>query len=341
MEYRRLGLSGLKVSRICLGTASFGERTSAPVAARIVGSAFDAGINFIDTADSYPPATAPGKSERIVGRLIAKHRDNWVLATKFSRKIINKDPNCGGLGRKWMMQAIDGSLKRLATDYIDVYYLHHDDLQTPVEETLRGMDDLIRAGKVRYFGLSNFQGWRIAEVVKECQRQGVPKPIVVQPFYHALYRLAEVEILPACAYYGLGVVPYAVLARGVLTGKYIPGKKPPKDSKGGIGQRNFMDSEYRPESLRIAQQLKAHAENKGMKLGYFALNWMLNNALVTSVLSGPRTLEQWREYLAALRYSFDAADEAVVDKLVPRGHPSSPGHTDRKYPVTGRVPRAR
>ena len=341
MEYRRLGLSGLKVSRICLGTASFGERTSAPVAARIISLAFDAGINFIDTADSYPPATAPGASERIIGRLIAKQRDRWVLATKFSRQTNTKDPNCGGLSRKWMMQAIDGSLKRLATDYVDVYYLHHDDPQTPVEETLRGMDDLIRSGKVRYFGLSNYQGWRIAEVVKECRRLGVPQPIVVQPFYHALYRLAEVEILPASAYYGLGVVPYAALARGVLTGKYVPGRKPPKDSKGGLGQQNFIQSEYRPESLKIAQQLKVHAEKKGMKLGYFALNWMLNNALVTSVLAGPRTLEQWREYLAALDYSFDAADEALVDRLVPRGHSSSPGHTDRKYPVAGRVPLAR
>ena len=339
MEYRRLGSSGLKVSRICLGTTTFGERTRAPAAARIVGSAFDAGINFIDTSDSY--GYSFGASERIVGPLIAKHRDYWVLATKFARQINAKDPNSGGLGRKWMMQAVEGSLRRLKTDYIDIYYFHYDDPRTPVEETLRAMDDLIRAGKVRYFGLSNFQGWRIAEVVKECQRLGMPRPVVVEPYYHALYRLAEVEILPACSYYGLGVVPYAALARGVLTGKYIPGRKPPKDSRAGVRQARFLADEYRPESLRIAQQLKAHAERKGMKLGYFALNWVLNNSLVTSVLAGPRTLEQWRDYLVSLRYSFDADDEAIVDRLVPAGHSSAHGYTNRKHPVTGRIPGTR
>src|SRR5262249_5566695 len=155
--------------------------------------------------------------------------------------------------------------------------------------------------------------------------------------YHALYRLAEVEILPACAYYGLGVVPYSPLARGMLTGKYKLGKKPPKDSRGGRGQRNFMESEYREDSLRIAAKLKAHAEKKGMKLGYFALNWVLNNNIITSLLAGPRTYEQWKDYLACLRYPFDGEDEALVDTLVPRGHSSSPQHTDRKFPVTGRV----
>ena len=335
MEYRRLGKSGLKVSRICLGSGTFGESAPASAAVRIVGSALDAGINFIDTSDSY--GNTFGASERIVGPLIAKRRDYWVLASKFSRQIHLNDPNSGGLGRKWMMQALHGSLKRLKTDYVDIYYLHYDDLLTPVEETLRAMDDLIHAGKVRHFGLSNFQGWRIAELVRECDLLGVPRPIVVEPYYHALYRLAEVEILPACAYYGLGVVPYAVLARGVLTGKYIAGKRPPRNSRAEAGKARFLADEYRAESLRIAQQLKVHAEKKGLKLGYFALNWVLNNALVTSVLAGPRTLEQWQEYLAALRYSLDADDEAVVDRLVPRGHASTHGHVDRKYPITGRV----
>ncbi len=338
MDYRRLGSSGLKVSKICLGTASFGERTSAATAARIVHSAVDGGVNFIDTADSY--GARPGDAERIVGRLIARERHRWVLATKVSRTLDRQDPNSGGLSRKWMIRAIDGSLKRLATDYIDIYYLHHDDYNTPLEETLCTLGDCIHAGKVRYFGVSNFQAWRIAELVKECERIGVPKPIVVQPFYHALYRVAEVEILPASAHLGMGIVPYAPLARGMLTGKYLPGKSPPKDSRGGRGQRNFLDSEYRAESLQIVQQLKKHAESKGIKLAHFALNWVLNNALVTAVLTGPRTLEHWRDYLAALNYNFDAADEALVDSFVPRGHSSTPGHTDRKYTVAGRIARA-
>lgn len=335
MEYRRLGASGLKVSKICLGAMMFGEHAAPAVASRIVGSALEAGVNFIDTADSY--GTEEGDSERIVGKLIATNRDGWVLATKFANKVIPADPNSGGHGRKWMLRAAERSLKRLNTDYIDVYYLHKDDPDTPFDESLRAMEDLIRSGKVRYFGLSNFQGWRIAALAAECRRLGVPQPVVLQPYYNALYRAAEVEMLPACRHYGLGVVPYSPLARGVLTGKYRPGVKPPKDSRGGRGEPRFMETEMRPESLRIAQQLKAHCEKRGVKLAHFAFAWVLNNALVTSALAGPRTFEQWQDYLAALKYRFTAADEALVDRLVPRGHPSTPGYTDPKYPVAGRV----
>jgi aryl-alcohol dehydrogenase-like predicted oxidoreductase len=335
MEYRRLGASGLKVSKVCLGAMMFGERTGAAAAARIAKSAFEAGVNFIDTADTY----GDGDSERIVGSLIAKNRDRWVLATKFTNKVLADDPNSGGAGRKWLMQAVAGSLKRMKTDYIDVYYFHRDDRDTPLEDSLTTMGDLIRAGKVRYFGLSNFQGWRIAEVVAQCRRLGVPQPIVLQPHYNALNRLAEVEMLPACRHYGLGVVPYSPLARGVLSGKYAPGARPPAESRAGRGDTRFMETEFRKESLAIAQRLRRHAEKKGMKLVHLAFNWLLNNALVTSVLAGPRTYEQWREYLSALDHAFDAEDEALVERLVPRGHSSTPGFTDPKYPVTGRLPR--
>ena len=334
MEYRRLGASGLKVSQICLGAMMFGEHTDAAAAARIVRSAFDAGVNFIDTADTY----GDGESERIVGGLISKQRDRWVLATKFANKIVADDPNSGGAGRKWMLQAVAGSLRRLKTDYIDVYYLHRDDRDTPLDESLDTMAELIRSGKVRYFGLSNFQGWRIAEVVGRCRSMGVPPPIVLQPYYNALYRIAEVEQFPACHYYGLGIVPYSPLARGVLTGKYIPGKKPPANSRAGRKEPRFMETEFRKGSLEIAQRLRRHAEKKGMKPVHFALNWVLNNALVTSVLAGPRTYGQWREYLAALDCRFDAEDEMLVERLVARGHPSTPGYTDPKHPVTGRIP---
>ncbi len=154
MEYRRLGNSGLKVSPICLGAMMFGEQTDEAVAGRIVDSALSAGINFIDTADSY----AKGSSERMVGKLVAKHRERWVLATKVQNATIPADPNSGGGGRKWMTFELDASLKRLATDYIDIYYLHRDDLETPLEETVSAIGDFIRAGKMRYFGLSNFDG---------------------------------------------------------------------------------------------------------------------------------------------------------------------------------------
>jgi aryl-alcohol dehydrogenase (NADP+) len=336
MDYRRLGNSGLKVSPICLGTMMFGDRTSDAVAARIVASAMDAGINFIDTADSY----AKGESERAVGKLIAKTRDRWVLATKVQNSTIAGDPNSGGLGRKWMTYEIDASLGRLKTDYVDVYYLHRDDLETPLDETVATMGDLIRAGKVRYFGLSNYDGWRIAEVVHTCRRLGVPQPVVLQPYYNAMNRLSEVEMLPACRHYGLGVVPYSPLARGVLTGKYVPGRAPGADTRAGRKDRRMVETEFRKESLQYAQRIKAHAEKRGMTAGQFALNWVLNNGLVTSVLAGPRTFEQWREYLGALDHPFTAADEALIDKLVPPGHPSTPGYTDPKFPILGRPPRA-
>jgi aryl-alcohol dehydrogenase (NADP+) len=336
MDYRRLGNSGLKVSPICLGTMPFGDRTDEAEAARMVASAFEAGINFIDTADSY----VKGGSEKVVGKLIAQNRDRWVLATKVQNATIKGDPNSGGLGRKWMTFEIDASLKRLNTDYVDVYYAHRDDPGTPLEETVATMGDLIRAGKVRYFGLSNYDGWRIAEVVNVCRRLGVPQPIVLQPYYNAMNRLPEVEMIPACAHYGLGVVPYSPLARGVLTGKYLPGQAPGADSRVGVKDRRMMETEFRVESIEYAQRIKAHAEKRGMTAGQFALNWTLNNGYVTSVLAGPRTFAQWEEYLGALKHKFGPEDEALVDELVPPGHPSTPGYTDPKFPILGRKSRA-
>ncbi|HKA44121.1 MAG TPA: aldo/keto reductase [Burkholderiales bacterium] len=336
MDYRRLGDSGLKVSRICLGAMMFGDQTAEPIAARIVASAVDAGVNFIDTADSY----AKGGSERMVGKLIAERRDRWVLATKVQNAMIPGDPNSGGLGRKWLLHEIDASLSRLGTDYIDVWYLHRDDLDTPVEETARALGDIIRAGKVRYFGLSNFDGWRIAEIVNTCRRLAVPQPIVLQPVYNAMNRLGEVEMFPACQYYGLGIVPYSPLARGVLTGKYVPGAKPASGTRAGRNDRRMMESEFREESIALAPRIKAHAEKRGMTAGQFAFNWVLNNKLVTAVIAGPRTEEQWRDYLGALDHTFDPEDEALIDGLVPPGHTSTPGYTDPKFPILGRVPRS-
>ena len=215
MEYRRLGASGLEVSPLCLGTMMFGDRTDAAEAGRIIDDAYAAGINFIDTADVY----ANCASEKIVGAAIGANRRRWILATKVGNPITKK-PHDGGLSRRWMLAACDDSLARLATDYIDIYYLHKDDPDTPIAETVGAVGDLIRSGKIRYFGVSNYRGWRIAEVVSECEAQGVPLPVICQPYYNLLNRMPEVEILPACDYYGIGVAPYSPIARGVLTGKY-------------------------------------------------------------------------------------------------------------------------
>jgi aryl-alcohol dehydrogenase (NADP+) len=331
MEYRKLGNSGLKVSPICLGTMLFGDATDAAEAGRIVASAREAGINFIDTADAY----AKGESERVTGKLIAADREHWVLATKVGN-IMGKGPNDGGLSRGWMMRAIDASLARLDTDWVDIYYLHLDDPDTPIEETLVAMSEIIAAGKVRYFGISNYRAWRIAQIAELCDKLGVPAPIVCQPYYNAMNRMPETEVLPACQNYGMGVVTYSPLARGVLTGKYAPGAAPSADSRAGRKDKRMMETEFREESMLIAQKLKAHAEQRGMSAGQFALNWVLNNRIVTSVLAGPRKFEQWTEYLGALAHGFTAEDEALVDSMVKSGHPSTPGFNDPRYPISGR-----
>ena len=334
MKFERLGRSGLTVSRICLGTMMFGGRTDEETSARIIADAAENGVNFIDTADVYND----GASERIVGKAIAGNRDDWILATKAGNRMGNR-PSHQGLGRKWLLQACTDSLKRLGTDYIDIYYLHLEDLATPLEETVLAVRSLMEAGKIRYFGVSNFRAWRIAEVSRLCDGYGMPRPVVCQPYYNALNRMPEVEVLPACSHYGLGVVPYSPLARGVLTAKYDPDQPPPEESRAGAKDKRMMESEWRPESLEIARDIRDHAEAKGSTPGAFALAWLLNNAAVTSVLAGPRTLDQWRAYLAGLDYPFAEDDEALVNDRVPSGHPSTPGYTDPQYPIEGRATR--
>jgi len=334
MDYRKLGRSGLKVSPICLGTMMFGGPTDEPTAGRIVARAREAGVNFIDTADAYNG----GKSEEVVGRTIAADRDRWVLATKLANPM-GQGPNGGGLSRKWVMQAADASLRRLGSDHIDIYYLHREDHDTPLAETVRAMGDLMRAGKIRYFGLSNYRGWRVAEICNLCDGLGIDRPVVSQPYYNAMNRMPEVEHLPACAYYGLGVAPYSPLARGVLTAKYNDDAEPPEGSRAARQDRRIMQTEWRKESLRFAQEIKRHAEARGASPIDFAIGWVLNNRLVSAVLAGPRTEEQWEDYLAALNYRFTPEDEALIDRLVPAGHASTPGYNDPAYPIEGRPTR--
>ncbi len=332
MDYRQLGRSGIRVSPICLGTMMFGGRTDEPESRRIIDTARDQGVNFIDTADVYND----GRSEQIVGRAIAADRDRWVLATKVANRM-GEDPNRAGLSRRWVMRAVEDSLARLGTDYLDIYYLHKEDHATPLAETLGAVADLIRQGKIRYFGVSNYRAWRIAEIVNICKGLSIDPPAVCQPYYNAMNRMPEVEILPACGHYGIGVAPYSPLARGVLTGKYLPDQAPPDGTRAGARDARMMQSEWRQESLLIAQQLKAHAEARGITPGQFAVAWVLNNRLVTAPVAGPRTLDQWRDYVAALDYRFSAEDEALVDSLVTVGHPSTPGYNDPAYPIEGRV----
>jgi aryl-alcohol dehydrogenase (NADP+) len=335
METKNLGRSGLKVSRLCLGTMNFGGPTDKTEAARILARTRDAGVNFVDTADVYNG----GLSEEITGGLIKDARDSWVLATKIANPVAN-DANGGGLSRKWIMRGIERSLKRLGTDYVDIYYLHKEDHATPLAETVNAIADLVRQGKIRYFGVSNYRGWRVGEICRLCDELGIDRPIVSQPYYHALNRVAETEHLPACHYFGLGVVSYSPLARGVLTGKYDPDAAPDPQTRAGRNDKRMMQTEWHVDSLRTARKIRDYAEGRGTTAGAFAVAWVLNNPLITGVVAGPRTEAQWDDYAKPLDYKWTADDEAFIDGLVASGHPVVAGYNDPAYPLEGRPARS-
>ena len=332
MQYRRLGNSNLKVSALCVGTMMFGDQTELAEARRIVASAHEHGINFIDTADVY----TYGASEKMVGELLKNNRHEWVLASKLGN-CMSDAPNESNYSRHWIMRELDNSLKRLSTDFLDILYLHRDFPDSNLEEAVRALGDVIRAGKIRAFGLSNFRGWRIAEIIRLCERTNVPAPIVCQPYYNLLNRGPEVEILPACAHYGLGVVPYSPVARGVLTGKYPPGQPAAKNTRAGRGDKRMLDTEFREESLIIAHKLAEHCKTRGIKPGHFATAWVLANTKVSAVVAGPRTLEQMEDYYPAVDIKISAEEEALVNALVTPGHASAPGYNDPSYPFFGRT----
>lgn len=330
MPTRPLGRDGPLVSRLCLGTMMFGDRTGEEEAAEMIAAFAEAGGTFIDTADVY----AGGTSERIVGRAVARDRDRWTLATKVGNLMADK-PGSGGISAAWIAEALDASLERLGVDHVDLYYLHLDDEVTPCDETVGAMGQAIADGRVRGWGLSNFRGWKIAEMVRIADHLGVPRPIAAQPYYHALYRLAEIDYLPACAHYDIGVVPYSPLARGVLTGKYANGV--PEGSRAARGDARITETEMRTELLAAAAEFDAHVRASDRRTADVALRWVLANEVVTSVLVGPRTMEQLKSYLDALATPFTAEDEALVDRLVPSGCAAGAGYADPRYPYRGRV----
>ena len=331
-----LGASGLKVAKLWLGTMMFGDQTDEAEAGRIVAAARDAGINGIDTADAY----AGGESERIVGRLIAADRARWVVATKLANPT-SDDVNDRGLSRRHMVRAVDASLARLGSDWIDILYFHREDATTPLEETVATMADLLARGKVLYFGVSNWRAWRVARIVEMCRAAGIQPPIVCQPPYNAMTRAIETELLPCCAHYGVAVVAYSPLARGVLSGKYAPDAAPPEGSRAARKDPRLLQTEFRAESLAHARRIAEHAQASRRTPLAFALGWVWHNALVHGVIGGPKSLAQWQEYIAAMAAPFGADDEALVDAMVAPGHASTPGYTDPVYPVAGRQPRAR
>ena len=227
-------------------------------------------------------------------------------------------------------------MERLNTDYLDIYYLHREDYDTPLEVTVSAIGDLLRLGKIRYWGVSNYRGWRIAEIVSVAERLGVDKPIVSQPLYNIVNRQAEPEQITAAHFYGLGVVPYSPLARGVLSGKYVPGVPPDSNSRAGRQDKRILETEWREESLHVAQQINEYVHSRGVGAVEFAIAWVLNNSAVSSAIVGPRTGEQWDTYQKAIDVKITAEDEAFVDTLVTPGHASTGGYNDPTHYVSGR-----
>ena len=331
MQYRNLGKSPLKVSTLCLGTMMFGDQTEHAEAASIVAHAHEHGVNYVDTADVY----TRGASETMLGKILQGQRNDWVLATKLGNKMSDR-PNESRYSRTWMLREVDESLKRLQTDHIDILYLHRDYNDMDLQEPLYALDALMRSGKIRYWGVSNFRAWRIAELVHGARQIGMPGPVVCQPYYNLLNRMPEVEILPACETYGMGVTSYSPIARGGLTGKYLPGQAPQEGTRAARGDRRMSETEFREESLQIAQTLKQHAEQRGISLAQFATAWVLAHRAISSVIAGPRTLAQWQDYFPALDYVVTPEDEQLVNELVAPGHPTTPGYTDPAYPLSPR-----
>ena len=331
MNYRNLGSAGLKVSPLCLGTMMFGGPTSPDDSIAIMHEALERGINLFDTANIYNA----GESEVVVGRAIADRRDKVVLATK-GRGPMGPGPNDSGASRGHLMRALDASLRRLKTDYIDLYYQHTPDYATPIEETLRAFDDMVRAGKVRYIGCSNFRAWRLMEALWTSDRLNLHRFSCIQPLYNIVNRDIEVELLPLCREYGIGVVSYSPLARGILSGKYRAGQPYPEGSRAARNDKRMQQAELRDESFVVADEIGRYCAERGVAMSQFALAWCLANPIVTSVIIGPRTREQFEDNLGCLEVTIDPRDEAFIDNLIPAGEHSGKGFQDSQYPITGR-----
>ncbi|HEY7647122.1 MAG TPA: aldo/keto reductase [Hyphomicrobiales bacterium] len=330
LDKTRLGARGPEVSRLCLGTMMFGDQTDEGEAAEIIARYAEAGGNFIDTADQY----AGGASERMVGRAIGGDRGRWVIASKGGNPVTGVSGS-GGLSALWLRQAIDQSLDRIGVDKIDLYYLHLDDEETRLEETIGALGEMIAAGKIGGWGFSNFRAWKIAEMIRIADALGVARPIAAQPYYHALYRLIEIDYLPACAHFGIGVVPYSPLARGVLTGKYNDGT--PEGSRAARGDKRMMETEFRPEAIDAARRIAEYVKPSGRPMAGFALAWVLANRLISGVVIGPKTLAQLEDYIALASTPYGEADEAFMNDLVPSGSAAGYAYADPRYPYRGRV----
>ncbi|MEJ8848483.1 aldo/keto reductase [Variovorax rhizosphaerae] len=319
----RLGRTGLTVSRLALGTMTFGLQTDEATSFRILDKATDGGINFLDTADVYPlggTVETTGRTEEIIGNWLNQQgksrRSEFIVATKAANKV-GTNPWDQGNSRKHLLDAIDLSLKRLQTDHVDLYQLHHDDPNTPLDESLEALDVIVRSGRARYIGVSNFLSYRLARAIGRAALNRHTQFVSVQPRYSLLFREIERELLPLANEEGLGVIPYNPLAGGLLTGKYAPGAKPEDNTRFTLGTAGSMyqDRYWNERSFNTVTQLQKLAEEAGVPLSTLAVAWVMANPLITAPLLGASKPEQLDATLAAAEYKLPADLKQKLDEL--------------------------
>jgi aryl-alcohol dehydrogenase-like predicted oxidoreductase len=330
IEHRKLGSTGVSVSPLCLGAMMFGAwgNTDQEDSIRIIHRALEAGINFIDTADVY----SRGESEEIVGKALKGRRDSVVLATKVHGTMGDeggRDPNQFGNSRRWIIKEVENSLRRLGTDWIDLYQIHRPELDTDIDETLGALSDLVHAGKVRYIGSSTFPAHQIVEAQWVAERRGRERFVCEQPPYSMLIRRVEADVLPVCEKYGIGVIPWSPLAGGWLSGRYRKGGDSPGESRRAqmLPQRYDMSLPANQAKLEAADALAALAEEAGMPLIEMALAFVTSHRAVTAAIIGPRTMEQLESQLPALERTLGADLLDRIDEIVPPGTNVNPNDT--------------
>ncbi|TFZ01179.1 aldo/keto reductase [Ramlibacter rhizophilus] len=318
MPFVRFGRTGLKVSRLCLGTMTFGLQCDEETSRRILDRAFEAGISFLDTADGYPlggELSVLGRTEEIIGRWMRGKRQQLVLATKAAARM-GEAPWEQGCSRRHLLDAIDASLRRLGTDYVDLYQLHWDDPDTPLDEMLEALDAIVRSGRARYAGVSNFMAWRLARLIGRAELNRLVRPVSLQPRYNLLFRQTERELLPLAQEEGLAVIPYNPLAGGLLTGKYRPGMAPQEGTRFTLGKaaRLYQDRYWHERELQAASDLQDLAQAHGLSPAQMAVAWVLAQPAITSVIVGASRPEQLSDSLAALDVSLGAELLQALDE---------------------------
>lgn len=317
MDYRPLGRTGIRVSPLCLGAMMFGGKTSPADSAAIIDRALDAGINFIDTANVYNQ----GRSEEAVGEALQRNgrRSQVILATKVHGRM-GDDPNAMGNTRRHIIEQCEASLRRLKTDWIDLYQVHRPQPDVPIDETLRALDDLVRSGKVRYIGSSTFAAWQLVESLWVAKEYGLERFVCEQPPYNLLDRRIERELLPMAQSYGFGIIPWSPLAGGLLTGKYRRNAPPPEDSRYANLDANPLYRRRMNDAIwDVIEPLDTLAQEKGTTLSRLALAWCIHQPGVTSPIIGPRTMEQLEDNLGALEVTITDEDRKAIDRIIPPG----------------------